>query len=64
MPIHKESKQERKNKTFRSAITYRKIQSTALYMQGAIEPQIFILQTVRPVQLQVMIKDFWNVKPY
>lgn len=33
-------------------------------MQGAIEPQIFILQTVRPVQLQVMIKDFWNVKPY
>jgi hypothetical protein len=62
MPFHKESKKERKkvrkSKMFRSAITYRKIQSTVLHMSGAIEPQIFILETVRPVQLQVMIKVF------
>lgn len=60
----KASKQERKyNETFRSAITYRKIQSNVLHTQGAIEPQIFIFETVRSVELQVMIQVFWKVKP-
>lgn len=45
----KVSEKERKNKTFRSAITYSTIQSTVLHMYDATKPQIFIFETVQPV---------------